>query len=511
MFQASLSKGWLGSWPPWWAWGLLLATAAGLGLVLALLPLLWSAIGLTVAVLVVLTLIEPLVGLGVTLLFATFKPLTEYFVPQLPLDIGQIALIVTLGSWLLRALRRRAIRVPASPFSIPLLIYIGAASLSIVGALSLGYALKELLKWLQMLVVMWLVVSEAGPNRWRIVLAMVLSAAVLEAAIGIWQFGIRGDGPKTFLILNDRFYRAYGTFEQPNPYGGFIGLTLPLMLALALGGLGVWLGAVRDRWRAQRPTGKIDWLPTIVNQHLWKVIVFGLLGLIIGAALVMSWSRGAWLGFGAVAVVLLFAWPRRVWLGALLVVLALGGALLAAHYSLLPASVASRLTDFTQFTQSFDARGADITADNYAVIERLAHWQAAEEMARYFPLTGVGLGNYEPIYPAFRLINWPFPLGHAHDIYLNVLAETGIIGFLAYAALWLGIVWQTWRVTRSADPWRRAAGLGLLGTWTALSVHNLVDNLYVANIHLHLGALLGILTILILTEREARKVLERNN
>lgn len=496
---------------PWWAAALLGLAAAGLGLALARLPLLWASIGLTVAILVVLTLVEPTVGLGVTLMFATFKPLTDYFVPLLPLDIGQIALIVTLGSWLLRALRRGQIKIPPSPFSVPLLVYIGAASLSILGALSLGYAIKELIKWLQIVAVMWLVVADAGPRRWRIVLGMVISAALVEALIGIWQFGIRGDGPKTFLILNDKFYRAYGTFEQPNPYGGFIGLTLPLVLGLLLGALVVWFGSARERWLARKAADKAGWLSAILNPQAWKVVLFGLLALTLLAALVMSWSRGAWLGFGAVAVALLFAWPRRAWLGALLVVVAIGGALLGARYHLLPSAISDRLTDFTQFTQTFDVRGVDITADNYAVLERLAHWQAAEDMVRYFPWTGVGLGNYEPVYPAFRLVNWPFPLGHAHDIYLNVLAETGIIGFLAYAALWLVIFWRTWLLTRSADVWRRSAGLGLLGTWTHLSVHNLVDNLYVANIHLHLAALLGVLTILILTEQEAKKVLERDN
>jgi O-antigen ligase len=132
-------------------------------------------------------------------------------------------------------------------------------------------------------------------------------------------------------------------------------------------------------------------------------------------------------------------------------------------------------------------------------------------MARYHVLFGIGLGNYEPVYPGFRLVNWPYPLGHAHDIYLNVLAETGIIGLLAYGVLWVIVLWQTWRVTRSVDLWRRAAAIGLLGTWTHLSIHNLVDNLYVANIPLHLGALFGVLSILIMLEREAKQAVERDD
>ena len=60
-------------------------------------------------------------------------------------------------------------------------------------------------------------------------------------------------------------------------------------------------------------------------------------------------------------------------------------------------------------------------------------------------------------------------------------------------------------VTRQVDVWRRSVAVGLLGTWAHLSVHQLVDNLYVANIHLHLGALLGVLSILILLDRESKE------
>ena len=40
---------------------------------------------------------------------------------------------------------------------------------------------------------------------------------------------------------------------------------------------------------------------------------------------------------------------------------------------------------------------------------------------------------------------------------------------------------------------RRGLALGLLGAWTHLSVHQLVDSLYVNNIHLALAVLLGLL------------------
>jgi hypothetical protein len=89
-----------------------------------------------------------------------------------------------------------------------------------------------------------------------------------------------------------------------------------------------------------------------------------------------------------------------------------------------------------------------------------------------------------------------------------MLAEVGIIGFLAYLVLWGAVFITTLRASNPPDMWRRAAAIGLLGVWTHLTVHQLVDNLYVANIHLHLGALLGVLAILY--ELETRQAVERN-
>ncbi len=519
----------------------LVVLAAATGLALARLPLLWAAIGLLVAVLVVATLVDPLVGIGVVLILGPTKPLTDYFVPQLPLDIGQIALIITLGAWLLHAVRDHRITIPGSPLNLPLIAFIVAISLSMVNALSIGYSIKELIKWAQLLIVMWLVIGE---RRWKTVVGLVIAAALAQALIGIWQFGIRGDGPEHFLILGGRFYRAYGTFEQPNPYAGFIGLVLPLCVGLTLGALSVWLRNLTDDLLFTSPlisgrpkptavlsplhksaklTGEGEGAPptaarkgvrSILSRlrrtNLLKVALHSLnrdalrlsalivLCGVLLAALLMSWSRGAWLGFGAACVAILFAWPRKAWVGALLVI---GGALamiISLRFNLLPASIAGRLTGFTDFIQTFDVRGVDVNDANYAVLERLAHWQAAESMAQYHPWFGVGIGNYEPVYPAYSLINWPAPLGHAHNIYLNMLAETGVVGLVTYAALWITVIWQTWRVTRYVDVWQRSLAIGLFGTWAHLSMHSFLDKLYVANLHLHIGALLGILSVLIL-------------
>ena len=116
-------------------------------------------------------------------------------------------------------------------------------------------------------------------------------------------------------------------------------------------------------------------------------------------------------------------------------------------------------------------------------------------MATAHPWLGVGLGNYEAAYPDFRLIFWRFPLGHAHNFYLNVLAETGIFGLIAFGTTWLLIVGFTWRARAHPDPQAHLLAAGLLGAWGYLAVHSLTDNLFVNNLFLHIGSMLGLVAL----------------
>lgn len=198
------------------------------------------------------------------------------------------------------------------------------------------------------------------------------------------------------------------------------------------------------------------------------------------------------MGALAAATVMAAALPRRIWLGVGGVAAAVVVLISANTVGMLPDAIRARLTDFTQQVQVFDVRGVGINDANYAVLERLAHWQAASDMIRDHPWTGVGFSNYEPVYSQYALMNWPNALGHAHNYYLNVTAELGIPGLLAYLLLWGVILHQTARALRRRSGWERGLALGLLGAWTHLSVHHLFDDLYVNNTHLLIGALLGV-------------------
>ncbi len=452
-----------------------LLSALALGVAAVALPPLAFALILAGAIVLVGTGIEPLFGLGVTLLVAPFGALERIALPRLlPVDIGHVLLGLTLAAWFARRNLSRRLKAGAEvegrpdlrPVDVALLAFLGVGAFSLAGALSLQYGLEELLKWLELGAVMWLVREEARvPRRRNAIIALVLLAGLVQAGIGIWQFAFRHTGPEEFLILG-RFYRAYGSFEQPNPFAGFMGLLLPVALGLALAG--------GKRWG--------------------RAILFLLAAAALGVALIMSWSRGAWLGsLAALATMVVFA-PRRRLVGLVLLFAAIALGAIAWGAGLLPESLVARLSGFSEYTQVYDVRGVGITEANFAVLDRLAHWGAAVDMLRDHPWLGVGLGNYEPVYPAYARLNWPNALGHAHNIYLNFAAETGLIGLAAYLVFWALVIALTLRNLGRAQGLGRGLVLGLLGAWVHLSVHNLVDNLYVNGVYLHIGALLGLLT-----------------
>jgi O-antigen ligase len=288
-------------------------------------------------------------------------------------------------------------------------------------------------------------------------------------------------------MILERFYRAFGTFQQPNPYGGYMGLTASLAIGATVGMLFVLVRHLRGgQWGS-------------VSDWLWLTF-FGFCGLLTALGLVMSWSRGAWIGFAAGMAILLVFVPRRRSAGLLVLGASIAVLSIALYLNLIPSALSSRLVSFSDDLQVGDVRGVFITTENYAVIERLAHWQAGADMARAELLAGVGFGNYEPAYEEYALLNWPHALGHAHNYYLNILAETGLIGALAYLLLWGVIFGQVIRATNRL-PWhQRGLALGLLAAWTALSVHHLFDKLYVNNLYIYFGAMLGLQQVLSMTD-----------
>ena len=459
-----------------------IAIVSGIGI--ALLPLEALLLGVGLLIVAVLANYTPIALLVILLVLAPLRTLiaTESGL-SLPLDIGQILMMVYLGGWVAFRIyhRKSVLRITVTKPFIAIFTMTVILGLNVWSSVSISAWLTEWLKWVIIAVFVWHITLSERLN-WQWLVYAVLISAVANAIVGLYIF-FGGSGAE-HLIIGGRFFRAFGTFGQPNPFGGFMGISLPISLM----GIYSQLSIIWGRYRRNHK------LPA---NSLLLLGFFMIVSIVLFAALIASWSRGAWLGSIIAIGVMAFAIPRKLSFsislsfGLILLVLGLwfGG--------LIPQSIINRLTTAaTDFITIDDIRGVDITTVNYAVVERIAHWQAAINIAEANPITGVGLGNYEVVYEDYRLLNWKDPLGHAHNYYLNILAEAGIIGFLVYIVFWIMLFTVTWQTRQHPDPFSRAVAIGLLGAFTYIAIHSIFDNLYVNNLFLHIGLLLSILAIL---------------
>jgi len=418
----------------------------------------------------VLALIQPIVGLPLLLFAVPFGGLTRSSSGDTSSDLsfGAAELLVALltATWLARGVRLRQLNVRSGAIVVVALAMVSLATFSVVYADDRPAAIKESLKWLELLLAVLIVVDLAAePRLARWVIGAMLVAGAAEAAYGAVQF-VTDAGPGAFQLSGA--LRAFGHFDQPNPFAGYLTTILPLAVCMAL----CPANPVRFRWLALGAAG--------------------LLGVGIG----LSQSRGAWLGAAVATLCLLLAWSRFT--RRLLIPCALGGtlALALAVSGLLPAAILDRLGQAIEYFGVFDVRTVEVSSENWAVVERMAHWQAGWYMFLDHPWLGVGAGNYAAAYPQYFVGSWHAALGHARNYYLNILAELGIVGGGVLVIL-LGLAFrQLGGALVRSEPLRttfwRAVLAGAFAGLIVFCIHNMFDSLFVHSVNIQVGVLIGL-------------------
>ncbi len=110
--------------------------------------------------------------------------------------------------------------------------------------------------------------------------------------------------------------------------------------------------------------------------------------------------------------------------------------------------------------------------DDETWLSRVALWQAAGQMFLDHPVLGVGYGNYKSLYTAYIPSQENLD---AHNLYLQFLAETGIIGFFSFAIVVGAFFFRSLRSMREQYALSRIIAFGVLGAITATSIHGTVD------------------------------------
>lgn len=173
---------------------------------------------------------------------------------------------------------------------------------------------------------------------------------------------------------------------------------------------------------------------------------------LIGAALLVSQSRGPWIAAAIIALLAMVMIPSRrsgyiFGLGALFLVI----------FATVPV-LRNRATSI-------------LDRSNFSNKERTHMWRAGWQIWKSHPLLGIGPGSIKAIASDYQTADekvWG-SWGHLHSLYVNTLVERGLAGLLAYL-LYLGAFCrELWLAIRrsSGDPWRqtvfKASLLGIVG------------------------------------------------
>lgn len=245
------------------------------------------------------------------------------------------------------------------------------------------------------------------PHQWRIFLRFLMVAAVLVCAVGIYQYMTITMELLSQWVDAEHFpllkRRMFSTLQNPNLLGQY------LLIILSVGGTGVFQGLREKRWRL------LAWMVPACILFL--------------ICMTLTYSRGIWLSFMAVVVYWGIAVDRRLLLSLLIIPIILFG----YH-----GEVASRLWSLFN--------GTDTSASL-----RWALWDSTTYMIAEFPILGIGWDAFKFEYPHYNYyIQSPHVIiYHAHNMFLNILAEIGIPGALFYFSAIYGHAVHALRLPRA--------------------------------------------------------------
>ncbi|WP_354642810.1 O-antigen ligase family protein [Kitasatospora camelliae] len=356
-----------------------------------------------------------------------------------PADLASLALVALTALDLLRGRARRLGGTVCLLFA----GVVAAAGAATVGSIDPAASLTGFVRLVQVFVLVPVAVLCALRDRrdQRIVLGALVTAAMLEGAVGAHQYLTRTGASYTGQPI-----RAVGTFGALDVMAMSAVVSFGLLAALAL--------ALGERGPDGDP---------VLRRTMYACAAF------LAFPLAVSFSRGSWIACAAAGAVLVLRADAR---------LALRSAVLAA--AAVVVLVGGLGLGASGVTARLGSIGAVSASPDQSVTDRYDLWSTAGRIWQDHPLTGAGPKAFQQLrdsHAPLRLSSGSDtadathgyrrePLLSPHNMYLLVLSEQGLLGVVAYLALFLALLLGCLR--RSAGS---PAALALLG-WT------LVDFLY---------------------------------
>jgi len=365
----------------------------------------------------------------------------------------RILVPVLFLAWLVKSLVRKKLWVPNKAEMWLAITFLFLASLSLYLGRDASAGFRKLLYFFTIVPVFFVAADIFQAQKWRKhALVAVILSGTLAAAVGLFQFlfsfliGIDksvkiwerlapyflGNSFGKIVAANSSWLvniggmtrmRAFGFFPDPHNFAFFVNLCL-------FAGLGYFLSRKR--------TAPKIWIGSTL--------------ILMTAAVALSFSRGAYLGLltGGVFFAAVFLKRSGVLGKALVVSVVIFALIFIFNSSIITQRLAS----------SFDLKEGSNA-------ERYKNWVQAVEMIRDYPLGGVGLGNYARTVDP-RLGGADRSSIYAHNLFLDIAAESGILNAIIFLFLILVAIWKNVKYNSMLN-------LGLAAGLVAFMVHSIFD------------------------------------
>jgi O-antigen ligase len=378
------------------------------------------------------------------------------------LGVFQMSAAVVFALWMLDAWRTRRLRFSLNFLQLPLLCFAGLGLFQLLmtgeapaeGARAFTHdpnATRVVLVQLAGLIVYFAAALAFvdSPRRLKLVARLVVVFGFLLGVYGLMQHFVN---PRTIFWLREpKQAEPFGPYINRHHFAGYMELVLAMPLGL------LFAGAIERE----------------------RVLLYAFATAMMAIALVMTNSRGGMLGM--VCEILFLA----------LVASAVRGRrrkgeepedrgtrvrAAAVRVGLALAMIVAVFMGVLYFGGDEAFSRLLGTVDSSDPTTGRAHfWGATIEVIKDHPLTGAGLGAFSAVYPRYDTANGNYRLEQAHNDYLQILSDGGVVAGLLGLAFVLWLFKTALRRIQTHDKFRRGVALGALAGCVAVLIHSFFD------------------------------------
>ncbi len=463
------------------------------------------------------------------LVIVFFRPLISGITWEWSNTYAQILLLFLLAVWLLKMTVRGELIFQRTALDIPIFLFSLSLILSLFNSVNKDISFRQLYQFLSYPVFYFLIVNHWGTKLTRRQGTALISALSLMVALAgtVW---LRGLGISLFsaivpvlavIIASIFFLRRPKITSEKNLTA--YSLLLPVMLIVVV--LVSLYGIYQHYWGLERTRQAVQmldiqlppaFLARLATHQVFSTFVFppalaGYLVILLPLAITLFiLVRGRWpkvlpgLALAVGVLCLYFTHSKGGW-GIFIFSLPLLAFILVGQkhrrWMLLLFFIAIGL--FFILVLSGIAPYVELQGLIASFSVRVDYWRAGLGMLRDYPLFGSGLGTFGSIYAQYKLPGAE-ETRFAHNNYLQIWTETGILGIVSFFWLWGAFLRAGWRTIKDKSPvpspqspvinYQLQKGL-VIGCYVgviAFLIHSLVDfGLYVPGIATYVWLFMG--------------------